>query len=168
MAARKTHEPLKAAKRRKAQRLRRQRMRSKGICRRCKNKVEPERRGKVLCEKCKDLGSRQVVNWRHTKVVAWKALGLCCHCNGQRLAMIGRNGKPTTQCAYCYENDYERREIKISKTKAAGVCARCCDPDAIHGYFKSTGKKKKYCIKCLEKYNNQPRRLKSRALQHTS
>jgi hypothetical protein len=145
----------KQARRRKAQRRRRAALKAKGLCHRCQSPVGPKRIGLNLCADCNKKGTGNYNAWRNRKIEAWKALGLCVHCQGKREAMPG-----TSICAYCAENDYEVRCARIKILKEQGICARCCDPDAVHGFFKSTGKRKKYCIKCLNKYNNEKRALK--------
>ena len=141
------------AKRRKAQRRRRAERRAANQCVRCKLPVEIDRVGLNHCQSCHNKGLKNSYSWRARRTKAWKELGLCTHCFGKRLSMPG-----TFSCAYCAEKDYETKCARIAQAKDAGICARCFDPEAVHGYFKSTGNRKKYCIACLDKYNNAKRR----------
>jgi hypothetical protein len=147
------------AVRKKAQKKRRKLLSKQGRCHRCKELVGEDRIGKNLCRECQTKGTKNSLSWKARRIEAWKALGLCVHCEGKREAVPG-----TTLCAYCVEQDYEARLIRIAAAKEKGTCARCFDPEAIHGFFKSTGKRKKYCIACLNKYNNDKRHRQLREI----
>lgn len=143
------------AVRKKAQQMRRAILSSQGKCHRCQTPVKINRKGRNLCQSCSDKGTTNTNTYRSKRIDSWKALGLCTHCFGKRESVPG-----TTVCAYCAEQDYERRLIRQEELRSQAVCLRCCDPKAVHGFFKSTGKRKKYCIACLNKYNNDYRKIK--------
>lgn len=118
-------------------------------CYRCGKPLDEESKHRTICSICTRKGAIQRNKWRNRKKAAWKQLGLCYYCNGQRTAMLNR-----TICAYCYEQMYEKKQARIARNHAKGICPRCQDRNAVHSTTKS-GKRKVYCDECLVKYTAQ-------------
>lgn len=135
------------ALKRKSSRKRRAAFKRNGLCIQCRLPVGGERKGMNLCVPCTTKSTKAKTSRHRRLAQSWKVLGLCAHCNGNRIALPRK-----TICGYCLESMMDRRVVRQIQLRQEGVCLRCADPSAIHGSFKN-GERKKYCVACLEKYS---------------